>query len=58
MVQTQKRKKLKTTCAYIPGTHMSYIFEGQHPENEAFSNQNKVIWVPGTYTIAYNKHIY
>ena len=28
-------------------TSMTSIFEGQPPQNKAFSNQNKVIWVPG-----------
>ena len=26
---------------YIPGTQMTSIFEGQPPQNKAFSNQNK-----------------
>ena len=26
---------------------MPTMFEGQPPQNKAFSNQNRVIWVPG-----------
>jgi len=43
MVQTQKRKKLKTTYTYIPGTHMSCIFEGQHSKRRPFPIKTRVI---------------
>ena len=32
---------------YIPRTQITTMFEGQPPQNKAFSNQNRVIWVPG-----------
>jgi len=43
MVQTQKRKKLKTTYTHIPGTHMSCIFGGQHPKRRPFPIKTRVI---------------
>ena len=32
---------------YIPGTQMTSILDGQPLNKKAFSNQKKVIWVPG-----------